>query len=121
MKIGKPTKDDAGLHGTLVGDSSDSFVNVFGMPSPDMFYHCPCCGYPTLATRGSFDVCAVCYWEDDGQDEHDADRVRGGPNASLSLTKATANFEEFGACDKDMIPNVRQPTEQEISHRKNDR
>jgi hypothetical protein len=26
----------------------------------------------------------VCFWEDDGQDDHDADLVRGGPNGALS-------------------------------------
>ncbi|MEU2155428.1 CPCC family cysteine-rich protein [Streptomyces sp. NPDC019396] len=43
------------------------------------------------ATRG-FEICHVCFWEDDGQDEHDADEVRGGPNGSLSLSKARETF-----------------------------
>jgi hypothetical protein len=47
--------------------------------------------------RGAFDICPVCFWEDDGQDDHDADDVRGGPNASLSLTDARRNFRSFGA------------------------
>ena len=36
-------------------------------PSP-----CPCCGYLTLDERGGYEICPVCYWEDDGQDDHDA-------------------------------------------------
>ncbi|WP_326608352.1 hypothetical protein OG930_04775 [Streptomyces sp. NBC_01799] len=28
-------------------------------------------------------MCPVCFWEDDGQGDHDADRVRGGPNGRL--------------------------------------
>ncbi len=37
-------------------------------------------------------MCGVCEWEDDGQDDHDADVVRGGPNADLSLTVARKRF-----------------------------
>src|SRR4051812_36632099 len=49
-------------------------------------YMCPCCRHPTLEGRGQFEICFVCGWEDDGQDDEDADMVRGGPNGSLSLT-----------------------------------
>jgi hypothetical protein len=27
---------------------------------------CPCCGYKTLPDRGAFDLCPVCWWEDEG-------------------------------------------------------
>ncbi len=56
------------------------------------FAVCPCCGYPSLDRRGAFDICSICWWEDDGQDDPDADRVAGGPNADYSLTEARANF-----------------------------
>src|SRR5215216_1988474 len=49
---------------------------------------CPCCGYLTLDDRAGYEICPVCSWEDDGQDDHDADEVRGGPNYGLSLTAA---------------------------------
>jgi hypothetical protein len=49
---------------------------------------CPCCRYWTLTERGAFEICDECNWEDDGQDDEDADVVRGGPNGSLSLTAA---------------------------------
>ena len=49
---------------------------------------CPCCGEPALAERAAFEICPVCGWEDDGQDDRDADTVRGGPNGDLSLTEA---------------------------------
>lgn len=29
-------------------------------------YPCPCCGYKTLPERGGYDLCPVCWWEDDG-------------------------------------------------------
>ena len=55
-------------------------------------YLCPCCGFLTLPERGGYDICPVCFWEDDGQDDHDADEVRGGPNYTLSLTETRANY-----------------------------
>jgi hypothetical protein len=55
----------------------------------------------------------VCFWEDDGQDDHDADEVRGGLNGTLSLSQARHNFEECGACDPALRVHVRPPTEAE--------
>jgi hypothetical protein len=86
-----------------------SMKNTVKPPNPGVTYPCPCCGYKTLSERGGFDICPVCFWEDDGQDDHDADVVRGGPNYSLSLAKARENFREFGACQKKHVKNVRSP------------
>ncbi len=30
---------------------------------------CPCCGYKTLKERGQYEICSVCYWEDDGNND----------------------------------------------------
>jgi hypothetical protein len=57
---------------------------------------CPCCGFRTLPKRGDDEICQVCFWHDDGQDDPHADEVWGGPNKDLSLTQARANFREFG-------------------------
>jgi hypothetical protein len=75
---------------------------------------CPCCLHLTLHERGGFEVCPVCFWEDDGQDDVNADEVRGGPNGSLSLTAARGNFRQFGAADADDLHLVRAPIEAEI-------
>jgi cysteine-rich CPCC protein len=56
---------------------------------------CPCCGYPTIGARRYHDICCLCNWEDDGQDDADADNVRGGPNHDYSLTEARGNFVEY--------------------------
>jgi hypothetical protein len=72
-------------------------------------YACPCCQFLTLAERGGYDICPVCFWEDDGQDEHDADKVRGGPNSSLSLRRARENYLTFGACERRVLQHVRAP------------
>lgn len=61
--------------------------NIYGR------FKCPCCGYPTLDERAAFDICVLCNWEDDGQDDLNADEVWGGPNAGYSLTEARKNFK----------------------------
>ena len=76
-------------------------------------YACPCCGHRTLSERGGFEICQVCYWEDDGQDDHDAEEVRGGPNGALSLTVARTNFLLCKASDPKFASNVRPPTDEE--------
>lgn len=60
------------------------------------FAACPCCGYRTLNERAAYEICPICWWEDDGQDDADADAdtVRGGPNGEYSLALARANFAD---------------------------
>jgi len=90
----------------------------------DLPLRCPCCGCRTLSERSAFEICEVCYWEDDGQDDGDADENRGGPNGSLSLTEARANYLRIGACEESMVSNVRAPRpeeRQEQSHAEPDR
>jgi hypothetical protein len=76
-------------------------------------FACPCCGNCTLSGRAGYEICPVCFWEDDGQDNDDADVVRGGPNRDLSLTAARENFKRIGAADPRDLANVRPPTEEE--------
>jgi hypothetical protein len=77
-------------------------------------YPCPCCGYLTLDERGAYEICPVCFWEDDGQDDADADVVRGGPNRALSLSQARENYHTFGASDRSVLCHVRKPHKYEI-------
>jgi hypothetical protein len=76
---------------------------------------CLCCGSRTLTTPGVFELCPVCWWQDDGQDEADADVVRGGPNGTLSLTAARANFLACGASDPRFLARVRAPLPSECT------
>lgn len=55
--------------------------------SPAAGYRCPCCQFRTLHERGGFELCPVCFWEDDGQDDQDACNIRGGPTASFRSPK----------------------------------
>ena len=78
------------------------------------FYPCPCCGFKTLGARGGFEMCKVCFWEDDGQDDHDADMVRGGPNGKVSLTQARAKYKAFAAYKEQCLKGVRAPLPEEF-------
>ncbi|MEQ1734270.1 MAG: CPCC family cysteine-rich protein [Bacteroidia bacterium] len=49
---------------------------------------CPSCGFATLTHRGHYELCDVCDWEDDNQDDATAHEVWGGPNSNLSLTES---------------------------------
>lgn len=89
------------------------FKNVDKPPQRGVLYACPCCRYETLSERAGYDICPVCFWEDDGQDDHDADDVRGGPNDTLSLTEARKNYLEIGATEKRVVHLVRSPTDEE--------
>jgi len=92
-------------------------VNAEG-PAAQGPYGCPCCGFITLTERSADEICPVCFWEDDGQDDHDADLVRGGPNGVLSLTAARANFQAIGASDERRRDFVRPPLPAELPDRK---
>src|SRR5262249_6030280 len=59
--------------------------NTIELLSKTAVYRCPCCHCLTLHERGGYEICPVCFWEDDGQDDHDADEGRGGPNGCRRL------------------------------------
>ena len=79
----------------------DSYAENVATASPALVQFgvrltCPCCGYPTLRGRAQFEVCFLCWWEDDGQDDDTADNIQGGPNAGHSLSQARDNFVTYG-------------------------
>ena len=63
---------------------------------------CPCCGYLTLSQRGDYEICVVCFWEDNGLNEA---TEYSGPNHQ-TLEQAQRNFQDFGACDRAALPHV---------------
>ena len=91
-----------------------AILEKWNPPPPPPTCICPCCGYRTLDERGGYDICPVCYWEDDGQDDEDADVVKGGPNGDLSLTQARQNFKKYGAADIRDLSAVRSPNPGEL-------
>ncbi|MCQ2490151.1 MAG: hypothetical protein MJ079_00995 [Ruminococcus sp.] len=75
---------------------------------------CACCGCYTLdESEGRFEICPVCFWEDDAVQNNDPE-FAGGAN-KVCLRVAQENFEEFGACTESAIPFVREPDAEEIS------
>jgi hypothetical protein len=90
------------------------FENVSEPTGKEKTYRCPCCKYKTLHGRGGFEMCPVCWWEDEGQGEHNVDQVRGGPNGTLSLRQAQDNFKIFGASEERLIGNARKPLPDEF-------
>jgi hypothetical protein len=90
------------------------FQNVSKPEEERLTYQCPCCKFKTLRGRAADEICPICFWHDDGQDEHDADLVRGGPNHTLSLRQAQLNFKRMGAIEDRFCKNVRQPRPDEL-------
>ena len=66
---------------------------------------CPCCDYYSLPERGSYLICPICYWEDDGMDIDDLDSP-SGPNHGITLREGRSSFESIGACEKEMLKHV---------------
>ncbi len=76
-------------------------------------YACPVCGYLTRREEslGTYDVCPVCFWEDDPVQGADPNRS-GGAN-HVSLNEAKRNFASFGASEERHQHHVRAPLPQE--------
>lgn len=76
-------------------------------------FPCPCCGFLTCDEEpgGSYDICPVCFWEDDPVQLRDPD-YRGGAN-KVSLNEARENFGRYGAKHPDKIEYVRPPKAEE--------
>jgi len=79
------------------------------MKQIDLNEYCPCCGFDTFDKndRGNYSICPICFWEDDPLQFNEPD-MEGGANR-VSLKTGQINFEEFGACEKEMIKNVKKP------------
>ena len=74
---------------------------------------CPCCDHLTLHARGEYDVCPVCFWEDDcieGPDRY------SGANGS-TLDEARKNFASYGASDPESIRWVQPPSADQAAER----
>ncbi len=89
------------------GDRFKEMIAEYGTKK----YVCPCCGYRTLSEKGSYEICPVCYWEDDPVQERDPEYA-GGAN-DLSLEESRNNYKKFGACEERFIEKVRKPLSEE--------
>jgi RNAse (barnase) inhibitor barstar len=66
---------------------------------------CDCCDYYSMPSGSDYEICAVCFWEQDifGIEQPD---TRSGANHGLTLRQGRRNFKEFHACAKQFIENV---------------
>jgi hypothetical protein len=71
-------------------------------------YPCPCCGYDVFdEPPGSYLICPICFWEDDGIQLAFPD-LAGGAN-NCSPIEGQQNFVAFGACEMRVKDHVRAP------------
>lgn len=69
-------------------------------------YPCVCCGRLTMdEPPGSYQICPVCFWEDDAIQLRWPD-YSGGANRP-SLIEAQENYHVFGACEERSVEHVR--------------
>lgn len=92
---------------------------------------CPCCGCLTLDERCAYDICPVCFWEDDAYLVINGGKIKGvrvdnevsdeelldvpsGANNGLTLREGRENYRKFGACEESMKKHVRPPHGDEL-------
>lgn len=75
---------------------------------------CPCCGFLTFSEEpsGTFEICPVCYWEDDIVQLQDPE-FTGGAN-EVSLNEARDNFKKMKASQSRFKTSVRPPFDNEM-------
>lgn len=77
-----------------------------------MRYPCPCCNHYTLSSPpGSYDICPVCFWEDDNSQNENPNYTYGAN--SISLHDAKENYKKFGAIQESSLIYVRLPYKNE--------
>ncbi len=74
-------------------------------------YPCPCCGYVVLDEPGSYDICPICFWEDDIVQLRWPD-MAGGAN-KVSLIEAQKNYIAHGVSELRLLRHVRPPRQDE--------
>jgi hypothetical protein len=73
-----------------------------------VLYPCVCCGYLVFdQLPGSFDLCSLCYWEDDSAQLR-WPTLAGGAN-SPSLIDSQRNVQLLGAMESQFVALVRRP------------
>ena len=69
-------------------------------------YQCPCCASYTLDNEppGTFEICPVCFWEDDNI-QYDNQNYEGGAN-DISLNNARKNYKKLGVISEEYLNNI---------------
>lgn len=83
------------LHSAQLGwwQAMDWSGVMLEIPASPILHPCPCCGFRTLTEeeRGSYELCRVCGWEDDGVQYARPD-YRGGASVKSLNEKRAAFF-----------------------------
>lgn len=74
-------------------------------------FFCVVCGYNTLETQHDWDICPICYWEDDVVGDVD---TTSSANEGMWISEAQANFTKFGAVSERLRSYVRPPNKNDI-------
>lgn len=76
--------------------------------TPEKLFACPCCKYETLKDRGSYDICPMCFWEDDGSN----DTLRYSAPNHMTLAEGKSNYAKFGAVREEAVQWVNSGSDQ---------
>lgn len=78
---------------TLYSNLSNKFLeqflhSIFGahykiIGSEPTLFSCPCCLHLTLRKLGSYDICTLCHWEDDGKTSDRQDEFSSVNNSTI--------------------------------------
>ncbi|MBI5724978.1 MAG: hypothetical protein HZA50_13540 [Planctomycetes bacterium] len=76
-------------------------------------YPCPCCGFLVFdESPGSFDICPICFWEDDIV-QLAFPHLQGGANKQ-SLYESQQSFLRIGAVEPRLVEHIRKPTDADV-------
>ena len=89
----------------LIFTEQERIVSTKGRLGPNLKFACPCCDCFTLAALGDYEICPVCFWEEDG----DSDGGNG-----VTLEEARANYRAWGVSELKFVHHVRRPLPEEL-------
>jgi hypothetical protein len=77
-----------------MGKMVDAFHELCSHREPE---RCPCCDHLSLKARGDYEICRICWWEDDGTN----DVLRGSPFSPnhCTLLEGRRNYARYGVCE----------------------
>lgn len=65
--------------------------------------NCRCCDNKTIKEYNNYQICPICFWEDDGTTD---ENIYSGVN-HLFLKDAKLNFITIGVCSEDYLKHVK--------------
>lgn len=101
------------LAGNLLGGVLVSIMPLVKKKDEPKKYKCPCCNHFTFEKKErAYDICPVCFWEDDPF-QYENPMMENGAN-HVSLATARINYIHYSACDPEMRKYVRGPKKDEL-------